>query len=378
MSDAPDLLYFGDVPVEETSAGRLFLHRLVSACEPGRWALCSSNFEPGNPSAPRPPSALRTSRRHRGLRLLKLGPMWARILVWREWHAPSPWPISRPRAVLTVAHGFGWIGAVSRARRLGVRCVVHVHDHPGASLPGAERHWRWYASWVRRALRASDVTLAANPLGAEWLTEQTGRIDPVVFSVWADDAPPVRPPVTPRRTPVLGYAGSIAYSGYRPGIIVAAEAVRLAGWRMVVFPSSPPDEALRAAAPNIEWRETVPAAELPGRLAEAADLAFITTDFEPSRREHVRVACPAKLADYAYAGLPILAMVPDWSSLSRVAKDNPDLLQAVTERSPSALAAALKRHSEGGGPDRERMMAAARRVLGLRENVRVLREALRL
>jgi hypothetical protein len=103
---------------------------------------------------------------------------------------------------------------------------------------------------------------------------------------------------------------------------------------------------------------------------------LITTDFEPRNRDWVRVACPAKLADYAYAGVPVIAVVPSWSSLAAIGRDHPDLLTVITTQDPKALEAILTRHAPRDIAAIQRSREAALTVLGLENNARHLRSAL--
>ncbi len=377
MSRKPDLLYVADVPVEESSAGSIFMHRLIGACEPARWTIEETNLV-ARRGMPRIEGPVWRQYRWRGLRLINRGCGWigAVFLAYYAWYFPRTFPGPKPRAVYTVAHGFSWLGAVSRAKREGIRCVVHCHDHPGSSFPGGARAWRFVSRLARKALASADVCLAVSPTGEKWLQEIPAVRTGIVYSVWNDDAH-LRAPSLRTGQRVLGYAGSIAYSGYRSGIIAASQAAAAAGWKMVVFPSTPVDADLRAAvAPVVEWRDTVPAAELPGLLAAAADVALITTDFDPKNRDWVRVACPAKLADYAYAGVPIIAVVPAWSSLAGIGQDHPDLLTVLTTQDPKALEAILTRHAPRDTAAIQRSREAALTVLGLKNNARHLRSAL--
>jgi Glycosyltransferase Family 4 len=378
MRGPPDLLYEADIPVEASSASSIFLHRLIGACEPERWCIVETNLNAGRGAA-RLAGPVWLKRRRRGLRLFawRGGWIWAAFLAYRSWFFPPRWLGPKPRAVYTVAFGLSWIGVVARARREGVRCVVHCHDHPASAFPSGPSAWRAVAGLIQRALAAADVCLAVSPTGEEWLKKMDVEKTAIVYSVWQDDAPPTLPSRTMQF--ILGYAGSIVDRGYRHGLIAASHAAHEAGWRMVVFPSSPVDAELRAAvSPVVEWQNTVPAAELPRRLAAVADAVFITTDFDPAKRDWVQVACPAKLADYAYAGLPIIAVVPHWSSLARIGTEHPDLLTVVPTQDSAALISALRRHDHRSESAQASARQAAHEVVGLRRNVGILRQALNL
>lgn len=376
MGTRTDLLYEADVPVEPSSAGALFMHRLIGSCEPRRWQIVETNVNPKRCNI-RLDGPTWRHRRRRGLRLLSTpgAGLWAAFLAFRSWYLPPPFIGPKPRAIYTVAHGFSWLGVVALAKRHGVRCVVHCHDHPQSGFPTGVGGWRVVSPIVRRALLTADACLAVCPTGEEWLREIGVRRTGIVYSVWNDDSPPTHKEIRGNR--VLGYAGSIADPGYRRGIIAASFAAAHAKWRMVVFPSTSVDASLRnAVAPVVEWRETVRSTDLPNHLATAADVALITTDFDPARRDWVRVACPAKLADYAYAGIPIIAIVPPWSSLARVASDNPDLLTVVPTQEIDALQAVLSRFDHRDSQKSEAARRSAQAIVGLAPNVDRLRVAL--
>jgi hypothetical protein len=88
------------------------------------------------------------------------------------------------------------------------------------------------------------------------------------------------------------------------------------------------------------------------------------------------VACPAKLADYAYAGVPVIAVVPSWSSLAAIGLDHPDLLAVITTQDPKALETILTQYVPPDTTTRQRYRQAALTVLGLENNARHLRAAL--
>src|SRR6185503_12819190 len=116
----PRLLYVGDVPVESTYYGSALLHRLLASYPPGNLTI----IETGTPSQPnrRLPHAHYVSYPLNQSRWLTTR-FHPHATVWFSYYGAKKAPQvaaslngTKFDAVLTVAHGFGWLTAASMAQ----------------------------------------------------------------------------------------------------------------------------------------------------------------------------------------------------------------------------------------------------------------------
>jgi hypothetical protein len=116
----PRLLVFGDVPVEETYHGSLLLYRLLSEYPPDRLEI----VETGNPSTP---EQRLTGANYHAVPLANQRWLNTRFHSWFSlWFSneaksganalPAEIDHKSFDAVLTVAHGFGWLAAARIAQ----------------------------------------------------------------------------------------------------------------------------------------------------------------------------------------------------------------------------------------------------------------------
>ena len=129
----PRILYLADVPVEASHHGSTLLHRLFEGYPKDRLRIIESDLLVSQPVRRLPGvtyGSLETGRR-RWLNSRLHGPYTA----WLSWTAPARAHRARallagfqPEAVMTVAHGFGWLTAASLAQDLRVPLYLIVHD----------------------------------------------------------------------------------------------------------------------------------------------------------------------------------------------------------------------------------------------------------
>ena len=289
----PRLLYAGDVPVEASAAGALLLHRLLVQYPPGTLRVRESN--------------LGVSRPERRLPGVDYGvfPIGRRRLLHSRLHAAySPWLIAAAGlaaaplvdaacnfgagAILTVAHGYGWLAAAAAARRLNLPLHLIVHDDWAGTVP-IPRTARPLARQVfGRVYRAAASRLCVSPGMAEEYARVYGAAGEVLYPSRGPDSPVPRvrrQPQAPRPFTVA-YAGSLWNRGFVERLEqLALRLARLDGWldlytdtpsaapRCTAWPRSPTC-AGRGSCPHTNWpnagqrqrrRFSCRAASCPGR-----------------------------------------------------------------------------------------------------------------
>lgn len=352
LSDLPRLVYIGEVPVRNISAGPALLYRLLESYPQGRLLIAESND-----NAPRPDCELPVP--HQRFPLLN-----RRIMRTRFARAYGAWVFRRapahgrrlaarlrhfqPEAVLGVAHGFGWITAAAAARTLQVPLHLIVHDH-----------WRSYLSIPPSLNAAADRLFSATYRGAasrlpvspemeELYRERYGAAGVVIYpsrsaTAVSLTAPPLRPPQPGAF--VFAYAGSAPSVGQRRTLADFANATASLGVRLRIYQSLTLEElrAVGLRTDNVDIVAFRPVDALHRDLIESADAMYLPMSFAPEDRDNVELCFPSKLTDYTVAGLPILVRAPTYGTATHWAESYPQAAELITTESETDLAAKVRR-----------------------------------
>jgi len=349
MAELPRLAYIGEVPIRRISAGPALLYRLLESYPPDRLLVAESDHNAPDPATELPgvrcerffllnPRLIRT-------RFSPSYSAWIYASAARRSTALLPARRStRTEAILTVAHGFGWITAAAAASRLGIPLHVICHDH-----------WQSFVTlprWVRArsearfgaVYRAARSRLPVSPQMEELYRRQYGAPGTVLYPSRSRDAlrletPPLRDPEPGRF--IFSYAGS-ANRGQRAALIGFANAIAPLGARLRIYQGISLD-VLRGeglAAENVEIAAFRPSHELHLDLVRNSDAMYLPMSFEPEDRDNVELCFPSKLADYTVAGLPILVAAPGYGTASQWARSAPEAAVLVETLDPDALAQA--------------------------------------
>src|SRR5262249_9783258 len=128
----PRLLYLGDVPVESSYHGSALLYRLLENFPLERLLVAEA-------SAPSKTERRLPHVRYTRLNLVNNGLLRSRFhRLYANWltvragaratRVAGELGEFRPEAILTVAHGFGWLTAAAIARRQNIPLHLVVHD----------------------------------------------------------------------------------------------------------------------------------------------------------------------------------------------------------------------------------------------------------
>jgi hypothetical protein len=267
-----------------------------------------------------------------------------------------------PEAILTVAHGYGWLTAARVARRRGLPLHLVVHDRAaaGAGLPA------WLVPRAEDQLaavyRGAASRMCVSPYMADYYTRRFEARGTVVYPVRGVDVPEyMAPPELADSTPPtlrFAHAGAVQGPAYARALGDLAAVLRALGGTLDLY-TPRADEAVEQLArdhPNVRDHGTIPAADLVPRIRESQDALFLPMSFAAEHRLDVELSFPSKLADYTATGLPILVWGPPYCSAARWGRDFSGVCEIVDQpgledlsRSVSALARdPVHRRSLGG------------------------------
>lgn len=349
IPDLPRLVYIGDVPVEASVAGAALLYRLLADYPPDRLAVvhCARPHVRG-PRLPGvlygnvefPPDRLVHSRfaEWAGLARFLAAPRQARQVS--RLVAPL-----RPEAVLTVAHGYGWVTAAHFARKNDLPLHLVVHDHVPDTLPAPA----WFRDRLSRKfedvyLRASSRFCISPNMAREY--GKLGRPASVLYPSRSRDLTEFDGIPEPQRAApgalVFAYAGSINTPTYASMLSRLAAAIEPSGSRILLFTKEGHEGSFRQNR-NVEFREFVPSRKLILTLREEADVVVVPMSFDSSDRTNMELSFPSKLTDYTATGLPLLIWGPEYCSAVCWARQYAQAAEVVTSESTAALDAALNR-----------------------------------
>lgn len=349
----PRMLYLGDVPVEASHHGSALLFRLFEGFSPDRLLIIECDLCPSQ-----------MERRLPGIHYLSLPTGWQRLLnsrvhsaysAWLSWRAPARAARAetllagfKPEAIVSVAHGYGWLTAASLARALDVPFHIIVHDDWPRLSGIAPVLVDWLDRQFSASYRQARVRFCVSPSMAENYELRYGVFGSVLYPSRSSTCPVFEAPAPrlgqPQPEFVVGYGGNS-----NPDVIGCLRDL-LTGLSFARIPVSifgPFDEQrqreLRLASANATFHGLIPFQEMIHELRETADLLFLPMSFEEHSRENMIVSFPSKLADYTAIGLPILIYGPPHCSAVRWAREHPGVAVIVDRQNPEDLAAAVMR-----------------------------------
>lgn len=363
----PRLLYVGDVPVESSYHGSALLHRLLSDYPPDQLTVLET-AAPSN-SERRLPKVNYLShpignQRWLNTRFHPYVAGWfsqkATRLGARVSQSINGSPVE---AVLTVAHGFGWLAAADLAARRNAPLYLMVHDDwPRVANVNASFRKRLDEHFARVYQQAASC-LCVSPSMSRAYAERYGKPAKVIYPGRAPECPQFDSP--PERLAhndepfTIAFAGTINSSGYIRALSVLQEAVKRVNGRLKIFGPLTVAEAQRVGLtdPNTEICGLLNSAELLVRLRNEADTLFVPMSFAAADRANMEMAFPSKLADYTATGLPLLIYGPPYCSAVAWARENSGVAEIV--EAEDQLGFAVERLAN----DRAHRLALGKRAL---------------
>jgi glycosyltransferase involved in cell wall biosynthesis len=237
------------------------------------------------------------------------------------------------QAVLTVAHGFGWLAAAEIAERRSVPLHLMVHDDwpRVAGVAPAFRNLldRRFASVYRQAQSRLCVSPAMSRNYGERYGQPAQTIYPSRAATCAQyDEPPARLACNDHAF-TIAFAGTINSAGYIRALVALQDALKPIGGRLLIFGPTTAAEAQQLGLNNADIRGLVSSSELLTSLRNEADALFVPMSFDPADRVNMEMAFPSKLADYTAAGLPLLIYGPTYCSAVTWARENASVAMVV-------------------------------------------------
>lgn len=351
---APSLLYLADVPVESSYHGSALLFRLLQNYPPQKLRIIESG-----------PHRSLPERRLPGLLYHHLsfgGEQWLNTRFHR-W--VSSWLTLRaticinevselldnfnPAAVLTVAHGYGWLTAAQYAtdRRLPLHLIVHDDLTSFTRLVAPLQ--TWFHKKFGEVYRKAVSRFCVSPFMVETYERCYGVWGTVLYpSRAADNSTFTSPPgrLGSREKPLtVAFAGTVNSQGYVRALVALATALDTVCGRLFIFGPLTTQAAQQGGLmrPNITLGGLLTQSELLRRFREEIDVLFIPMSFDTVDRTNMEIAFPSKLSDYTAVGLPMLIYAPPYSSVVRWAEENSGIAEVVIEENPLVLRKAIRR-----------------------------------
>ena len=347
----PHLIYAGDVAVQSYLHGSSLLYRLLSDWPEEKLLIVETSW-----------IASEKSRRIPGVRYVHHRPWWTRAflsprlarlaplfatMAERAWRGLAEVAEGFPaNALLTVAHGFNWLGVSAWAQTRNLPLHLIIHDDWARPRGAATGTVGKLDATFARHYRAAASRLCVSPFMEEFYRARYGAAGRVFYPSRdpAIHAPGLPLPRVSRPVDNLcaAFAGTL-HPGYEKPLGVMARALEGINGRLLMFGPFGPDDLFRAGltGPGVEYRGLLGAQELQDALRHEADVLCVPMSFEENDRANTEASFPSKLADYSACGLPILIQAPSWSSAARWARENPEAALLVESADDAALPAAL-------------------------------------
>ena len=328
------LLYVGDVPVEASYHGSALLHRLLSDYPHEKLTI----IETATQSQPKrrlpnvnyfshPIGSQRwLNTRFHGYAVVwysevgtQLGPKIAQSVNGFDFEA-----------VLTVAHGFGWLAAATIARKRKVPLHLMVHDDWPRAADVAPGFRKRLDAQFARVYGQAQSRLCVSPAMNRSYEERYGKPSEVIYPSRAIDSPKFDDPpehISRNDKPfTIAFAGTVNSNGYIRALMALQDALKPLGGRLLIF--GPPNQ-VRFDDQITRVCGLLSAAELIMRLRTEADALFVPMSFDESERANMETAFPSKLADYTATGIPLLVYGPAYCSAVTWARENRGVAEVV-------------------------------------------------
>ena len=160
--------------------------------------------------------------------------------------------------------------------------------------------------------------------------------------------------------PVIGFGGTINGKGQARVLRAVAGALENCRGRLLIYsPLNRDRSRLGLDMPNIDWHGLVSSSRMIAAFQATADALLVPVSFAEGDRRQTLMSFPSKLADYTEAGLPLLIVAPEYSSVVQWAKGVDLQAEIVTAADEIAVGAAIERLARSA-EYRRRLGSAAR------------------
>lgn len=351
----PKMLYAGDISVDETVGGSVFLYRLLRKYPAEKLLIIESNlcnsseenrlkntnyqcFYTGNP------------------RFLhsRIAPFYSAFLIQtaqlRKKRLQACIGNFRPSVILTVAHGTTWLAAsyFAKVHRLPLHLIVHDDWLVSRSSHVLPRLRPWADKIFESIYRQAQFRWCISGDMEEYYFRKYGVHGSVLPPIRSEKLSRISNPVILPKSQCLkfAYAGSLHVPSYRKALVELASVLAPLNCSLNIFTSLQTEnlEKLGLLHPIIKFHPFIEPEAFIDTMRQHADVLFLPLAFKNKENDYeTRLSFPSKLADYTAAGLPILIWGDSKSSGVRWASKNVDVAYVVDTPSTSALEMAVKK-----------------------------------
>ena len=352
ISRLPRLLYFGDVPVESSYHGSALLFRLLQRYPVEKLGIIESGT-----------SVSKQERRLPGVNYTDFslrGSRWLNTRFHRWVSAYYTLSASRrarsialidgfqANAVLTVAHGYGWLTAAQYAKQHELPLHLIIHDDRPRSATNSLIS-KYLEVTFGTIYRRAASRLCVSPFMCEEYRRRYASNGVVLYPSRASDCPNFFAP--PERLGgndqpfTVAFGGTINSAGYVRALTALASLLEKVRGKLLIFGPLTRRVAhkIGLARPNIVLRGILSSHELMQKFRDEADVLFVPMSFDSADRANMEISFPSKLTDYSAVGLPLLIYGPTYCSAVRWARENPRVAEVVDNENPTVLSEALRR-----------------------------------
>lgn len=350
VASLPNLIYIGDVPIERSFHGSLLLYRLLEDYPIGSLTVVETGA--GSLSTKRltdvPYVSLMMRSRWLDTRFHSLVLSWSMIRAARRDFLTRLGRL-RFEAVMTAAHGLGWLLAAAVASEAGVPLHLIMHDDWPRVANVPSRFRTWLDRSFARVYRQATSRMCVSPFMRTDYLKRYGCDAEVLYPSRAKNGPDFETvPSRVRRDDArltIAFAGTINSEGYVRALRELSQSLSEVSGRLLMFGPITTEDAQRHGLddPQVVLGGLLSPSDLIQRLRDEADVLFVPMSFNRSERSNMEMAFPSKLADYTATGLPLLIYGPPYCSAVRWAHDNPGLAEVIAVEDQTFLAAAIRR-----------------------------------
>ena len=358
----PNLLYFGEVPVESSYHGSALLYRLLANYPRGKLHIierAARRSKPEQRLASVEYDSIPADWSVGGRFLRERAP----ILYWQIWRILGSLWATRAcqhvrgvgvEAVLTVCEGTLWLGARSLAKRLKVPLYLIIHDDVFRELQGTGWLLKHLNKRFGHVYREAAGRFCISPQMADLYERDYGAPADVLYPTRSSsaaefDGPPQRLE-QPSHPFTIAYAGTPLDGGYAEALEDVAHALLECGGRLLLFgPFTQESVAKRGLdLPNVICRGLLPSSDLIKTFRAEADALVVPMSFWERDRRNMTLSFPSKLTDYTCAGLPLIIYGPKYCSAAKWGRSNMGACEVIDEPSRELLVAVLQRLQKRG------------------------------
>ena len=390
QAHAPRLCYFGNLPVEASSAGPAQLYRVLHKYPEGRLQIFEVDCRPSAPELRIPKADYRRIMPlfERGwyFSRMKLPRLFWALLEFESWRqvrlVEKTLMDFHPEAVLSIHEGIGWYTAAKLARRLQVPLHLIMHDDWFRNIPMAPALKTKFEKVFGEIYRAASSRFCISPYMEEEYARRFNAVGTVLYPIRSPKAvqhvaPPSESDVNSQGLKVA-YAGNLWHKGNWESLRNLAAALETIGGQLLIFGPTTADDARRHGLnqANVKVHGFVP--DLIQSLRDEAHVVFVAMTFEESERRNMEVCFPSKMTEYTAAGLPVLIQGPEYSSAVRWARENQDAAEIVIQQGREPLERSLQRllNPEWRGKLGRRALELGNQCFSFENGTRILRSTL--